>query len=108
MNSVFFKKLCFSGLTHLKFSLNIIKSCVLFLEPIIDFDWEPNGSKFVVIHGETGRLSASFYNIEEGEIGKVVHLSKWFLIMFFIFDRYREGTLIEDFNIKIFVPNVVI
>eukprot|EP00794_Sanderia_malayensis_P008994 gene8994-9955_t len=43
-------------------------------EPIIDFEWEPNGSKFVVIHGESSRISASFYNIEEGDIGKVAHL----------------------------------
>jgi len=43
-------------------------------EPIIDFDWEPNGSKFVVIHGESPRISVSFYAIEEGSLGKVALL----------------------------------
>ena len=47
-----------------------------YLEPIIDFDWEPNGSKFVVIHGESPRISVSFYAIEEGSLGKVALLSK--------------------------------
>ena len=54
----------------------IIPDVISFAEPIIDFDWEPNGSKFVVIHGESPRISVSFYDIEEGSLGKVVLLSK--------------------------------
>ncbi|XP_072044108.1 eukaryotic translation initiation factor 3 subunit B-like [Amphiura filiformis] len=33
-------------------------------EAIIAFAWEPTGSKFVILHGESPRISASFYNIK--------------------------------------------
>ncbi|EDO38554.1 predicted protein, partial [Nematostella vectensis] len=34
-------------------------------EPIISFAWEPGGSKFCVLHGDSSRISASFYNMEK-------------------------------------------
>merc|ERR1711962_1368713 len=40
-------------------------------EPIEAFEWEPNGCQFCVIHGESPRISASFYKLEESQLGKV-------------------------------------
>merc|ERR1719244_336675 len=40
-------------------------------EAITAFEWEPNGSRFCVIHGESPRISASFYQVEEKQLGKV-------------------------------------
>lgn len=39
-------------------------------EPIEAFEWEPNGCQFCVIHGEAPRISASFYKLEESQLGK--------------------------------------
>lgn len=44
------------------------------LDPVDAFEWEPNGSKFCVIHGETPRITASFYQLEERTLGKVTLL----------------------------------
>lgn len=38
-------------------------------ENVLAFAWEPNGHKFAYIHGESPRISVSFYNIRPG--GKV-------------------------------------
>ncbi|XP_010568891.1 PREDICTED: eukaryotic translation initiation factor 3 subunit B [Haliaeetus leucocephalus] len=38
-------------------------------ESIIAFAWEPNGSKFAVLHGETPRISVSFYHVKNN--GKI-------------------------------------
>jgi len=35
------------------------------------FEWEPNGNKFCVIHGEAPQITASFYQLEGTETGKV-------------------------------------
>ena len=37
---------------------------VEFKEPISAFAWEPTGSKFAVIWGETPRINVSFYNVK--------------------------------------------
>ncbi|XP_025778958.1 eukaryotic translation initiation factor 3 subunit B [Puma concolor] len=38
-------------------------------ETIIAFAWEPNGSKFAVLHGEAPRISVSFYHVKNN--GKI-------------------------------------
>lgn len=43
---------------------NHINFTVIISEAIIAFAWEPGGSKFCILHGETGRISASFYDME--------------------------------------------
>jgi translation initiation factor 3 subunit B len=43
-------------------------------DPVDAFEWEPNGSKFCVIHGENPRITASFYQLEERTLGKVTLL----------------------------------
>lgn len=35
------------------------------------FEWEPNGNKFCVIHGENPRICASYYQLEETKLGNV-------------------------------------
>ena len=43
---------------------------VEFKEPISAFAWEPTGSKFAVIWGETPRINVSFYNVKaEAKVG---------------------------------------
>ena len=44
-------------------------------EAVSAFSWEPGGSKFAIIHGESPRISASFYNMEKQ--GSVSLLSKY-------------------------------
>ncbi|XP_056265440.1 eukaryotic translation initiation factor 3, subunit Ba [Pseudoliparis swirei] len=44
-------------------------------EGIIAFAWEPNGSKFAVLHGESPRINVSFYHVKNN--GKI-ELSKTF------------------------------
>ena len=46
----------------------------LALETIIAFAWEPNGSKFAVLHGEAPRISVSFYHVKSN--GKIELISK--------------------------------
>ena len=46
----------------------------LALETIIAFAWEPNGSKFAVLHGEAPRISVSFYHVKNN--GKIELISK--------------------------------
>lgn len=46
----------------------------LVAESIIAFAWEPNGSKFAVLHGETPRISVSFYHVKNN--GKIELISK--------------------------------
>lgn len=48
---------------------------VLVTETIIAFAWEPNGSKFAVLHGEAPRISVSFYHVKNN--GKIELISKW-------------------------------
>lgn len=43
-------------------------------EAVSAFSWEPGGSKFAIIHGESPRISASFYDMEKQ--GSVSLLSK--------------------------------
>jgi len=43
-----------------------------FKDPISAFAWEPTGSKFAVIHGETPRINVAFYNVKAE--AKVEHL----------------------------------
>jgi uncharacterized protein with WD repeat len=43
-------------------------------ETIIAFAWEPNGSKFAVLHGEAPRISVSFYHVKDN--GKIELVSK--------------------------------
>ena len=44
-------------------------------ETITAFAWEPTGSRFCCLHGESPRISASFYKIHEK--GKVELVSKY-------------------------------
>lgn len=46
-----------------------------FPESIIAFAWEPNGSKFAVLHGESPRISVSFYHVNNN--GKIDLISEW-------------------------------
>ncbi|XP_043566987.1 eukaryotic translation initiation factor 3, subunit Ba [Chiloscyllium plagiosum] len=46
-----------------------MKTFAFMLEGIIAFAWEPNGSKFAVLHGETPRISVSFYHVKNN--GKI-------------------------------------
>lgn len=43
-------------------------------ESIIAFAWEPNDSKFAVLHGESPRISASFYHVKNN--GKIEFISE--------------------------------
>jgi len=43
-------------------------------DPVSAVEWEPNGSKFCVIHGETPRICASFYEVQETQQRKVTLL----------------------------------
>ncbi|XP_049801435.1 eukaryotic translation initiation factor 3 subunit B [Schistocerca nitens] len=36
-------------------------------ENILQFDWEPVGSKFAIIHGDTNNTSVSFYGVKTGQ-----------------------------------------
>lgn len=47
---------------------------LLTVETIIAFAWEPNGSKFAVLHGEAPRISVSFYHVKNN--GKIELISK--------------------------------
>lgn len=55
--------------------LSVLKTTLLLIlyfcstESIIAFAWEPNGSKFAVLHGESPRISASFYYVKNN--GKI-------------------------------------
>lgn len=49
-------------------------SFLLIVETIIAFAWEPNGSKFAVLHGEAPRISVSFYHVKSN--GKIELISK--------------------------------
>lgn len=37
-------------------------------ENVIAFAWEPVGSRFAFIHGESPRISVSFYQIRPGKV----------------------------------------
>ena len=47
-------------------------------EPVLAFAWEPVSNKFAVIHGDSPRISVSFYAIQPK--GKVEALSKCWLV----------------------------
>ena len=58
-------------------TLVVIWHCYFLFTPteaVSAFSWEPGGSKFAIIHGESPRISASFYNMEKQ--GSVSLLSK--------------------------------
>lgn len=46
----------------------------VFTEGIIAFAWEPNGSKFAVLHGEAPRINVSFYHVKNN--GKIELISE--------------------------------
>lgn len=48
-------------------------------EGIIAFAWEPNGSKFAVLHGESPRINVSFYHVKNN--GKIELTSEWIRLM---------------------------
>nr|XP_036279940.1 eukaryotic translation initiation factor 3 subunit B isoform X1 [Pipistrellus kuhlii]XP_036279941.1 eukaryotic translation initiation factor 3 subunit B isoform X1 [Pipistrellus kuhlii]KAF6346441.1 eukaryotic translation initiation factor 3 subunit B [Pipistrellus kuhlii] len=52
-------------------------------EPIIAFAWEPNGSKFAVLHGEAPRISVSFYHVKSN--GKIELIK--------MFDKQQANTI---------------
>ena len=56
---------------------SILKRRTTHLDPVTAFEWEPNGSKFCVIHGDVNRISASFYNIDTKNLGKVTLLKEF-------------------------------
>lgn len=60
--------------THSKQETEVSSSLVSIPESIIAFAWEPNGSKFAVLHGESPRISASFYHVKNN--GKIELISK--------------------------------
>jgi translation initiation factor 3 subunit B len=41
-------------------------------EPVLDFAWEPVGSKFAIIHGENPNISVSFYCVKKGQTTPVL------------------------------------
>lgn len=45
-------------------------------ESIVAFSWEPTGTKFALIHGESPNVSVSFYNVCKGSGGRVELLKK--------------------------------
>lgn len=47
----------------------------MIVETIIAFAWEPNGSKFAVLHGEAPRISVSFYHVKSN--GKIELISEY-------------------------------
>jgi len=49
-------------------------------EVVNAFAWEPVGSKFAFIHGESPRISVSFYKIGDE---KITQLSEYLLLVFF-------------------------
>ncbi|KAB0403456.1 hypothetical protein E2I00_001905 [Balaenoptera physalus] len=53
------------------------------LETIIAFAWEPNGSKFAVLHGEAPRISVSFYHVKNN--GKIELIK--------MFDKQQANTI---------------
>ncbi|KAK1343624.1 hypothetical protein QTO34_016404 [Cnephaeus nilssonii] len=52
-------------------------------KPIIAFAWEPNGSKFAVLHGEAPRISVSFYHVKSN--GKIELIK--------MFDKQQANTI---------------
>ncbi|TEA41315.1 hypothetical protein DBR06_SOUSAS9810138 [Sousa chinensis] len=53
------------------------------IKPIIAFAWEPNGSKFAVLHGEAPRISVSFYHVKNN--GKIELIK--------MFDKQQANTI---------------
>jgi translation initiation factor 3 subunit B len=45
------------------------------IENVMAFAWEPTGNRFAFIHGESPRISVSFYTIRQ--TGKVELISKY-------------------------------
>uniref|UniRef100_A0A7N9IF55 Eukaryotic translation initiation factor 3 subunit B n=1 Tax=Macaca fascicularis TaxID=9541 RepID=A0A7N9IF55_MACFA len=58
-------------------------------ETIIAFAWEPNGSKFAVLHGEAPRISVSFYHVKNN--GKI-ELIMW-IVTREMFDKQQANTI---------------
>ena len=57
-------------------------SCFIITENVMAFAWEPTGNKFAFIHGESPRISVSFYNIKPQ--GKVEQISKFCILKYFL------------------------
>eukprot|EP00069_Balaena_mysticetus_P004155 bmy_17114T0 len=53
------------------------------IKTIIAFAWEPNGSKFAVLHGEAPRISVSFYHVKNN--GKIELIK--------MFDKQQANTI---------------
>ena len=61
--------------THIVFYIYFFIFFIYYIsESIIAFAWEPNGSKFAVLHGESPRISVSFYHVKNN--GKIEILSE--------------------------------
>lgn len=43
-----------------------------FVESISAFAWEPVGHKFACIHGDSPRISVSFYNVRKGGMVELI------------------------------------
>lgn len=75
----------FNKYTHSQQETEVSSSRVPIPESIIAFAWEPNGSKFAVLHGESPRISSSFYHVKNN--GKIELISKekytWDLLKWF-------------------------
>ena len=61
----------------------------LIAESVIAFAWEPIGHKFAFIHGETPRISVSFYIVKKG--GAVEIVSKYMQTNY-----YRNNTVVSS------------
>jgi hypothetical protein len=48
---------------------------IFVIEAVSAFAWEPQGDKFAIIHGESPKISASFYSCHKG--GNTTLLSKF-------------------------------
>lgn len=76
-------------------------------ENVIAFAWEPVGSRFAFIHGESPRISVSFYQIRPGKVetiskkDSIVNIIKicflsfasfefWFYIIFCLQKLWKE------------------
>ena len=74
------------------------------------FAWEPTGNKFAFIHGESPRISVSFYNIKPQ--GKVEQISKFYILKYFskfyILKYFSKFYILKYFSkfyiLKYFLP----
>ena len=57
-------------------------------ENVLAFAWEPTANKFAFIHGESPRISVTFYIVKPA--GKVEPLSKY-LSVYVVFQAYADS-----------------